>query len=545
MEPVRGFLWVKIDYPKLNFLNPMAKNNNHHPASLSRLDAAAPSKVFLWLTVTLSGGAVMILELLGTRIIAPFYGASLYVWSALISVTMIALALGYYLGGFLADRYPRLRLAHVILLAACATSLIPFLSGPILNLTNPLGMRAGAFASAMLLFFLPLTALAMVGPFVIKLATETLDDVGSTAGSVYAISTVGSVLSTVMLGFFLLPAFGSRTIIFTLGWVLAFWAIALMIKDKSGFARISTIIPLFFIVLVAGLLSAKGYATSRLTDSGFKVMHQAESNYGWVRVVDNPQNGTRLLLSDASVLSATALRDGRTLLDYQNIISSLPILLPSHNDALLIGLGGGHIARQLKARGLTTDTIEIDPVVADASLKFFDFKPTGDFIVGDARYEITKLRKRYDLIVHDCFTGGTEPVHLLTREMLSDLRGLLTEKGMLALNYVGFTRGEGTAAVASVHKTLKRVLPHVRVFVTEKTEMTDFIFLAANQPMELDPNSRDPRVQWLIDHEYVLDDSEGIVISDDYNPMESMQIRKAEIYRELFIKRVAPELLVL
>jgi spermidine synthase len=183
--------------------------------------------------------------------------------------------------------------------------------------------------------------------------------------------------------------------------------------------------------------------------------------------------------------------------------------------------------------------------VAEASLNYFGFKPTGEFIVGDARYEVKKLNKQYDFIIHDCFTGGSEPTHLLTVEMLSDLRRLLKQDGILALNYVGFTRGDGTQAVASVYKTLKSVLPNVKVFITEKTEMTDFIMLASNSAIELDANSRDQRSQWLIDHQYALSEEGGLLITDDYNPMESMQLRKAEAYRELFLKRVAPELLLI
>jgi spermidine synthase len=289
----------------------------------------------------------------------------------------------------------------------------------------------------------------------------------------------------------------------------------------------------------------KGYASPEKTNATMRVLHQAESIYGWVRVVDNQASDARLLLSDASVLSAMSLSSGQTLLHYQTIIASLPVLRPAASDALLVGLGGGHIARELKAKGLTTDTIEIDPVVAKASLDYFGFKPTGEFIVGDARYEVKKLNKQYDFIIHDCFTGGSEPTHLLTVEMLSDLRRLLKQDGILALNYVGFTRGDGTQAVASVYKTLKSVLPNVKVFITEKTEMTDFIMLASNSAIELDANSRDQRSQWLIDHQYALSEEGGLLITDDYNPMESMQLRKAEAYRELFLKRVAPELLLI
>lgn len=487
----------------------------------------------------------MILELLGTRIIAPYYGVSLYVWSSLISVTMIALALGYYLGGFLADRHPRLRLTHIIILAALATVLIPSLSGPVMQLTNPLGIRGGAFVSALLLFTIPLTALAMVGPFAIKLATEDLQGVGRAVGSVYAVSTLGSVLATIMLGFYMLPAFGTRAIIFSVSVILLALAVLLLFRDKQLITKSLSGLPLIIAVILVCALTANGYAKPVLTGSDFKVIHEEESVYGWVRVVDDQRYGVRLLLSDSSVLSAMSIGNGKTLLNYQNVIGLLPLFRPSAHDALLIGLGGGHIARDLKSKGLDTDTIEIDPAVADASLKYFNFKPTGDFIVGDGRYEIKKLKKHYDFIIHDCFTGGTEPTHMLTLEMLEQLRGLLTDQGVLALNYVGFTKGEGVKAVASVYKTLKQVLPNIRIFITDKAEFTDFIFLASNQPVVLDRVNPDRRVQWLLEHEYALDDSDGVIITDNFNPMESLQIRKSETYRKVFMERITPELLLL
>jgi len=512
----------------------------------SARSASAIHHAFLFLTVTLTGGGVMILELLGTRIIAPYYGVSLYVWSSLIAVTMIALALGYYLGGYLADRFERLRLAHVILLASLATAIIPFASGPVLAVSNPLGLRGGAFVSALILFTLPLTALAMVGPFVIKLATRDLQGVGRAAGSVYAVSTVGSVVATLLLGFYLLPHFGTRAIIFCLSLVLLVLAGLLAFIDKKGFPSPSSGLPLLVVAVLAVGLAVNGYARPVQAVPGFKVLHEEESGYGWVRVVDDERKGYRLLLSDSSVLSAVELAHGRTLLGYQVILSLVPsVFRPGADEALLIGLGGGHVARILKNTGLATDTIEIDPAVADAAVNYFNFSPTGEFIVGDARYEIKKLNKRYDFIIHDCFTGGSEPTHMLTVEMLSELRNLLSEQGILALNYVGFTKGEGADAVASVYKTLSSLFPNMRVFVTEKEEFTDFIFLASNQPLDLDRNSADKRVQWLLGHEHPMIGNDGIIITDNFNPMESMQVRKAESYRKMFMERIAPELLLL
>ncbi len=500
--------------------------------------------ILLYATVTLTGAAVMILELLGTRIIGPFYGVSLYVWSSLIAVTLIALAIGYFLGGYLADRYPAIRLAQVIVASALTTVVIPFLSGPILRMTDPLGLRAGAFTSALLLFTLPLTALAMVGPYVIKRATRDLSGVATASGTVYAISTVGSVAGTLLLGFFLLPMFGTRTIIFSLSLLLAILAGLVAWYEARSVSLRRSIRPVVIAVILTGVTAVSGLAAARHPVPGFTVQFEAESLYGWVRVVDDDRNGFRLLLSDASVISAVDLRQNRSLLGYQEILGLLPTIQPQAARALLIGLGGGHVARDLKAQGVMTDTIEIDPAVAGAARRHFHFEPTGLFLVGDARYEIKQLTTRYDLIIHDCFTGGSEPTHLLSREMLNELRAMLNNHGILALNYVGFTQGEGSDAVEAVHRTLQDLFPHLRTFVTDKNEFTDFVFLASLAPVAIDPQTGDRRLRWLLDHEHRFVEGSGFVVTDDYNPLESRQVRKSETYRKHFLERISFDLLL-
>lgn len=495
----------------------------------------------LYVTVTITGAAVMILELLGTRIIGPFYGVSLYVWASLIAVTLIALALGYFVGGYLADRFPAIRLSHVIFAAALGTAVIPFLTSPVLRLTDSLGLRGGAFTSALVLFTFPLTALAMVGPYVIKRATSDLSAVGTVAGSVYAVSTVGSVAGTLLLGFFLLPMFGTRAILIAVSLLLVALAALVGWQEQSASARARSVMAT---AVTLAVMTMVGLAASPKPVEGFTVRSEAESLYGWVRVVDDERRGLRLMLSDASVISAVDVKRDRSVLDYQHVLGALPMFRAEAKHALLIGLGGGHVARDLRSKGIVTDTIEIDPAVADAAQKFFHFEPTGRFLVGDARYEIRNLDRRYDLIIHDCFTGGTEPTHLLTREMLRELRGLLTEGGLLALNYVGFKTGEGSDAVAAVHRTLKSLFPQLRVFFTKNDEFTDFIFLASEQPISLDPSSADRRVRWLLDHEHRISDTDGFLITDDYNPMESRQVRKSEAYRKLFLERIAFDLLL-
>jgi spermidine synthase len=337
--------------------------------------------------------------------------------------------------------------------------------------------------------------------------------------------------------------FGTRAIIFSLSLLLATLAVLVAWHEARGISPSRFVWPILVATAAIGMTAASGLAAARNPIPGFTVRSEAESLYGWVRLADDERRGFRLLLSDASVISAVDLKQNRSLLGYQEIMGLLPAIHPEAARALLIGLGGGHVARDLKSQGVMTDTIEIDPAVAEAARRWFHFEPTGLFLVGDARYEIKKLSTRYDLIIHDCFTGGSEPTHLLSREMLNELRALLSDRGILALNYVGFTQGEGSESVAAVHRTLQDLFPHLRTFVTDKSEFTDFIFLASLEPVAIDPQTGDRRLRWLLDHEHRFVEGSGFVLTDDYNPLESRQVRKAETYRKHFLERIAFELL--
>jgi spermidine synthase len=503
----------------------------------------------LYATVFLTGAAVMVIELLGTRMIAPFYGTSLYVWSSLISVTMIALALGYFAGGRWADRARRTGLSFIIGLAALLTLLIPLVTRPVLLATDPLGLRAGAFVSALVLFSPSLTLLGMVGPFAIKLATSRLEGVGASAGSIYAVSTVGSVVGTLALGFFLFPLVGSREVLIGTGVILLVLSLLMAVYERKRHGKAGAVLTSVVLLAVGiGLLPQTfGAGRTHTGDGKFHIRSERESLYGWVRVIDEPERDLRLLMSDASTIGAASISNGENRLTYQDIVSLIPALGPSIERALLIGQGAGHMAMTLRDRyGIVTDTLEIDPAVAAAATDHFGFKPTGQALVGDARYEIRRLQGPYDLIIHDCFTGGSEPAHLLTVETLAHLRGLLSDKGILALNFVAFSQEGRNAAMASVARTLGEVFPRHRVFASDPgKDFNDFIFLASNQPIDLN-SAKLPaeQIAWLKDRVITVDGSEGRILTDNLNPLEQLQTRKAEHYRDLQVEWFGADLLV-
>ncbi len=506
------------------------------------------NNIWLYLTVFFTGSSVMVIELLGTRLIAPFYGNSLYVWSSLISVTMIALATGYFIGGRWADRAKRTGLSLIIALAGLFTLLIPWVTRSVLLATDPLGLRAGAFISALVLFSPGLTMLGMVSPFAIKLATSRLEGIGTSSGSIYAVSTVGSVIGTLVLGFFLFPWVGSRQILVSLGCILLVLSIAVAAYEEKKFARTIAVLPCMLLTVLGLFLVPKIVGASHLDATGrFSVLSERESLYGYVRVIDDSKRQLRILSADASMIGAANIPDGANRLMYQDIVTLIPAIKPTIKKALIIGQGAGHMAMDLKNHyGIVTDTLEIDPAVAEAAVKFFGFKPNGQAIVGDARYEIRHLTGPYDLIIHDCFTGGSEPSHLLTVETLKQLQGLLSPEGLLALNFVAFGQGEGHEALASVSKTIEQVFANQSLFISEPGEnFNDFIFLAGSQPIDLTVKSLSvEQADWLAKRKYTVDTRDGVILTDNLNPLEHMQARKSEHYRHVLVDWFGAELLV-
>lgn len=505
---------------------------------------ASPSSVVLkyfWLycTVFLTGAAVMVIELLGTRLIAPFYGASLYVWTSVISVTLIALALGYLIGGYWADRARHTGLSLIIALSGLLTLLVPWLTGPVLLATDPLGLRLGTFVSTLVLFTPSLLMLGMVGPFAVKLITASLDGVGTSTGSIYAVSTIGSVIGTLFLGFYLFPQVGSREIFIGLGIGLLLLALCVIYFERKRTKPTIAGIPVVLLTVSGTMLLPAIAESGRLfsTDPNLQIRFEQESLYGWVRVIDHPSENYRLLTMDASTIGAASISHGENALAYQKIVEFLPALTPDIKHALLIGQGAGHMAMTLKRFGIKTDTLEIDPAVAKAAHKFFGFEPTGKTIIGDARYEIRKLAGPYDLIIMDIFTGGSEPAHLLTVETVQQLQSLLSKQGMLTLNFVSFLEEGKNIALASVAKTLGQVFPYQQLFISEPGhDFNDFIFLASQREIQLESEKLDThQSNWLKQRKLTVDHSYGVLLTDNLNPLEQLQTRKSEVYRRMIV----------
>lgn len=186
--------------------------------------------IYFYFTIFSVGASILILEISGTRILAPLYGSTVYTWSSLIIATMLSLALGYFFGGWSADKNPDLKhLYGFIVAAGIFTALVPYIAAPVLSITRPLGLQFGPLAAALLLFSSPLFFLATVSPYAVKLKTGSLERLGISAGNLYALSTAGSLFGGVLSGFYLAPNFSVASVFLYTGAFLiiifAAWAV--------------------------------------------------------------------------------------------------------------------------------------------------------------------------------------------------------------------------------------------------------------------------------------------------------------------------------
>jgi MFS family permease len=255
--------------------------------------------VEIFFTVFVTGAAVMVVEILGTRIIAPVFGVNLFVWSALLAVTLCSLAIGYFIGGKVVDRLPRRSvLSLVVLSSAVLVGMIIPLRRPILAMAEGLGFRLGPLVSAAALFVPALLVLGMVGPVAVRLATDDYRTTGRRVGLVYAVSTSGSLLGTLIAAYVLIPAFGTAQIVFGTAVLLAIVGAAPLALRKS---------PLALIVFVVPILPA--VASDPELPAGLSVLARSESPYGLLEVIDDKNRNVRLMRADHSVIGAISLQD--------------------------------------------------------------------------------------------------------------------------------------------------------------------------------------------------------------------------------------------
>jgi predicted membrane-bound spermidine synthase len=193
-------------------------------------------KFSLYLVVFLSGAVLMGLELVGSRILAPYFGNSIFVWGALIAVFLIALSAGYYIGGMVADKWPKKRVLGEIVIISGLLVLAVKVGYSELNewiFQTDFGYKLNPLIASTILFLPPGIGMGMVSPFAIRLSASRIDTIGNLAGKMYAVSTLGSIVGTLGTAFFLIPMWGVKTNLLLIAGMLILIGVIVVFNRKD------------------------------------------------------------------------------------------------------------------------------------------------------------------------------------------------------------------------------------------------------------------------------------------------------------------------
>jgi spermidine synthase len=444
---------------------------------------------FLRLLVFAGGFASIGVELTASRLVAPYFGSSTFIWASLIGVTLAFLSLGYVLGGKLADRRPEPRLLYLLaIVAALCIAAIPLVSRPLLtgSLDAFRDLDAGAFygtlAGTLLLLAPPITLLGFVSPFAIRLQVADVTSAGNTAGSLYALSTLGSIAGSFLPVLLLIPFIGTAATFVVLSLSLLVPALIGLFADRARLLALVTVLATLAIPALA--LAAPGGI--RPPERG-TLLHERESAYNYIQVVE--EDGRRLLvLNDGhaihSVYDPDELLTGGPW-DYfmvapllvENSVASKP------SDALLIGLAGGTVARQLTAAygPIPIEGVEIDPEIVAVARQYFalDELANVEVTVADGRYALKTSERFYDLVGIDAYRQPYIPFQLTSREFFQEVADHLRPGGVAVVN-AGRTATD-FRLVNALAATLRDVFPYVVAIDVDRYANT--MLIASSSPL--------------------------------------------------------------
>ncbi len=489
-------------------------------------------KYFLYGLVFISGMTSLALEMCASRLLGAYFGTSLYIWGVLIGLILIYLTLGYFLGGRLADRHPsEAMLCIVTATAAFFTSLLTFISPGILawSITGMQQISVSIFVSSlvgtMLLFAIPVTLLGMVSPFAIRLMTRDIHSSGRESGSLYAISTCGSILGAFLPVLWLIPTFGVQRTLLIFG--------ALLFAASLWSLRPRLLRPAFILFLLTLILPL-----APLKNIPDLIYHQ-ESLYNYIQVTQLPDGTRQLILNEGDAIHSIYYPNPNHILTgwYWDYFLAAPYFnagfTPNQlHSVAIIGLAGGTIAHQFtQVYGpVHIDGVEIDPAIVAVGRKYFGMnEPNLHVHIQDGRTYLELTHNKYNVVAIDAFEQPYIPFQLTTKEFFALIRSHLTANGVVALN-TGHTATDYRLVQAFVN-TMSQVFPSVYVFNVPGTFNTEV--MATIQPTSIetfranmtqfDPTSVMGQVASEVLPTVTVGHSNGgIVFTDDRAPIEQI-----------------------
>lgn len=480
----------------------------------------------------------MILELIASRILSPYFGNSNMVWTSVIGIILLSTSLGNYLGGIIADKKNSSSNVKIILgISGLLIMVIPFLQEGFLNTITSIinDIKIGAIISTIVLFFIPSMFIGMLSPIVIKLKMQDLEKVGKVSGKISALGTLGSITGTFLGGFYLIPKFGCNEILFVLA-IIMFILIFLVNKEnvkKNIDKTIVGIIIAIVICLACFYLYAKNNEKNgeRVLNGELKTSVSYDTEYGRV-LIYNGVNGegekVRCLNIDKGNESATYINEDKCydlVYEYTKYYDLMFKASKEIKNVLMIGGAGYSYPKYYKSKYIdkNMDVVEIDDKVIEIAKKYFYLdKLIEEFnlqennrlnlIAQDGRVYINKNTKKYDAILNDAFAGESPAETLTTLEAVQKIYNSLNKNGVYLTNIISSIEGEKSEFIKAEVNTLKQVFKNV--YVVPCTYKDNLELVQNNMVIATDDELN-------IDDAVEVDISNTIVLTDNYCPVDS------------------------
>jgi spermidine synthase len=436
-----------------------------------------PLELLVFVTGTASLGS----EIAAARLMAPFFGASTIVWANTIAIVLVALSVGYWLGGRLADRHPDPRaLYRLVLAAALLLALVPLVADPFLSLSVKafdqvsVGAFAGSLFGVLVLVALPVLLLGAVSPWAIRLKVDDLARSGEVAGRLYAISTVGSLVGTFLAALLLIPAVGTQR-------TFLCFALAVAIVAAVGLRGRALLAP----VAVAALLALPvGVIKATEGGGGARVVHEADTTYQYARVVEYPDGERHLELNEGQAIHSVYRPDTVLTGDYWDgfLVDTFAGRTTPPRRLAVLGDGAGTMVRAYGRYFPRTqiDAVEIDGELTEIGKRYFGLRERAGvrFHAADARPFLRASDVRYDAIFVDAYHQPYIPFYLATKEFFELVRDRLTPDGVVLIN-VGHPQGSD-ALEKVLTATMGAALKYV---VRDPIEDTNTILIGGRGPV--------------------------------------------------------------
>ncbi len=429
----------------------------------------------------------MAMEISASRLIAPYFGTSLFVWTNIIGVVLVALSIGYYVGGIVSDKHPKLTsLLWLLCSAGVMFSLVPWLAEPVANTIKltlfnyqsaPVLITLGSFLLILLLFAFPMILLGMVSPYIIKLYAQSTEHLGVQAGNIFSISTIGSIIGTFLPTLWLIPTIGTR-------WTILTFALLLIAVSGIGLHRDKRYVVTVTVVLVLFVINPffqPAQATS---------IYSTESAYQFINVLEIGQQ--RLLVFNEGLgIQSRYHPDELFLGSYYDYFAPLPSLFDQEKISVgIIGLAGGTLSRALYGvygEKVLIDGVEIDGKVIEIVKNYFDLEqPTLTVYNEDGKMFIQRQENKYDILVVDAYAQQLYiPWTMTTKEFWMDAKTAMKEHGVLALNI------NTTATDAPLFQAISNTIASVfeNTYAVSLTEDGAYNYIILASPYEIDFNT--------------------------------------------------------